>query len=277
MQLSRQPAIRFDRFRESDTEPFLSLAAGEKWICDRWEFEFLLRAFPAGCLVARAGATPIAFVTAIGYGGSGWIGNLLVQSAFRGRGVGASLMELALDALAAAGAETVWLTASDAGRPIYERLGFRTVDTIRRWVGTGCACACHHPLTPSLALLEAADAAGWGEVRGTLLQATAGRGEVIGDDHGFLVSQPCRDGLQVGPWGSTDGASAAQLFTAARERAGEGVRMFLDVPERNRVATDLLTDHAFGVMGTNLLMRRGPDPGYCPDRVFALGSMGSMG
>jgi hypothetical protein len=156
-------------------------------------------------------------------------------------------------------------------------LGFSTVDTIRRWVGTGCAGACRLPLTPSLSTLETADAAGWGEVRGALLRATAGRGEVIGDDRGFLVSQPCGDGLQVGPWGSMDETSAAPLFAEARKRAGAGVRMFLDSPERNRTAAGLLADHAFGVKGSNLLMRRGPDPGYRPDRVFALGSMGSMG
>ncbi len=269
--------IRFDRFRENDTETFLALAAEEKWICDRWEFDFLLHAFPSGCLVARDGNEPVAFVTAIGYGKSGWIGNLLVQAGYRGRGIGAGLMELALEALAASGVTTVWLTASEAGRPIYERLGFVTVDTIRRWVGTGSAGECRQAPTPSPATLEAADAAGWGEMRGALLRATAGRGELIGDDHGFLVSQPCGDGLQVGPWGCTDAPSAPLLFTAARERAGTGVRMFLDVPERNRSATDLLTAHAFGVMGTNLLMHRGPDPGYRPDRVFALGSMGSMG
>lgn len=276
--MSLAPAdIRFDRFREADTEPFLALAAQEDWICDRWEFDFLLRSFPGGCLVARAGTAPVAFVTAIGYGTSGWIGNLLVRTDVRGRGIGGGLMERALAALAAAGAETVWLTASEAGRPIYERLGFATVDTIWRWVGTGCAGECHRPLTPSLAALESVDAAGWGEARGELLRATAGRGEVVGDERGFLVSQPCGGGVQLGPWGCADGAPTTQLLAEARKRAGRDVRVFLDSPARNTAAAALLAAHAFGVTGTNLLMRRGPDPGYRPDRVFALGSMGSMG
>lgn len=270
-------SIRFDLFRESDITSFLDHAIAEEWICDRWEFEFLLRTSPRSCIVARCGTVPVAFATSIAYGRSGWIGNLLVRREFRSVGLGSRLMELALKALAAEGTETVWLTASEAGRPIYEKLGFVSVDTVKRWVGTGADGMCMLPLSPSLAEIEAMDTDGWGDRRTSLLQVTAGRGMAVGGKDGFLVSQPCGTGRQIGPWSCSDQSAAELLLADARFRAGEGFRMFLDSPARNQAAAELLTAHNFSILGSTLLMRRGPDQGYRPEQVFALASMGSMG
>lgn len=52
--------MHIDLFNYDDIEPFLALAATEGWVCDRWEFDFLLRSFPSGCLVARCDAVPAA-------------------------------------------------------------------------------------------------------------------------------------------------------------------------------------------------------------------------
>ena len=126
-----------DRFRHEDLTDFLTLAAKENWICGRWELDFLLRHFPQGCLAMRIDDAPVAFITAIKYGTSGWIGNLVVSKDLRGKGIGSALMGKALAALLEAGARTVWLTASEAGRFIYERLGFDAIDAVKRWYGSG--------------------------------------------------------------------------------------------------------------------------------------------
>jgi ribosomal protein S18 acetylase RimI-like enzyme len=126
-----------DRFRHEDLTAFLTLAAEENWICGQGEFDFLLRQFPQGCLAARIDDTPVAFITAIKYGTSGWIGNLIVRRDLRGKGIGNVLMRKALAVLLDAGARTIWLTASEAGKSIYERLGFGAVDLVERWYGTG--------------------------------------------------------------------------------------------------------------------------------------------
>lgn len=59
--------------------------------------------------------------------GIGAIGMLVVARRHGGRGLGRRLMEAALSA---AGDTTVFLYATDAGRPLYGKLGFRVVDQL---------------------------------------------------------------------------------------------------------------------------------------------------
>jgi GNAT superfamily N-acetyltransferase len=54
-----------------------------------------------------------------------WIGTIWVASSARGQGIGRALTEAPIEAAEAAGCRTLVLVATDAGRPLYERLGFR--------------------------------------------------------------------------------------------------------------------------------------------------------
>ncbi len=54
----------------------------------------------------------------------GWIGTIWIQTPFRGRGLGRSLTQATIDAAEDAGCRTLVLVATDAGRPLYERMGF---------------------------------------------------------------------------------------------------------------------------------------------------------
>lgn len=268
--------MKIDRFRHEDIDQFLVLAAAEGWVCERWEFEFLLEAFPGGCLVAREGGGTLGYITAIGYETSGWIGNLIVSSCCRGQGVGTMLMESALAVLDGTGRETVWLTASRQGKPIYERLGFAAVDVINRWVGNGLLEGNPEPATGSRDDILAIDSAGWGDRRVALIDAVARRGKLLSSNGAFLFTQQCPEGIQFGPWGGSEGYASALLDDALLV-AGKGVKVLLDVPIRNTVQTALLLGRGFAVRGSALLMYRGVMPTYVPERIWALASMGSMG
>ena len=61
---------------------------------------------------------------AVSFGPTGWIGNVAVDPDARGQGVGTAVSEAAMDWLRRAGVTTMLLTATQMGRPIYERLGF---------------------------------------------------------------------------------------------------------------------------------------------------------
>ena len=125
-------------FRIDDIVTFLALSAAERWVAELWEFELLLAEFPQGCFTARGdNGEIVGFVTSFCHLRSGWIGNLIVRPKHRGSGVGKALFRKTLEALRVAGAETIWLTASKSGMPLYEKHGFIRVDTIIRWVGTG--------------------------------------------------------------------------------------------------------------------------------------------
>ena len=54
----------------------------------------------------------------------GWIGTVWVDPAWRRRGIGLDLTRATIDEAEAAGCRTLVLVATEAGRPLYERLGF---------------------------------------------------------------------------------------------------------------------------------------------------------
>lgn len=265
------------QFTQGDIPFFLDLAASEGWISSEWELEFLLGSFPEGCFSCVNGARPVAFVTSIKYDKSGWIGNLIVAETLRGREIGSGLMRKAMEALLKAGAETVWLTASDSGKPIYERLGFAEIDAVKRWKGRGrggCArriCEITVPEAVGLDLL------GWGDERNSLVLAACGRGEMFATMEGFLVLQDCGNFKQVGPWGSVEAGDASLLLDEVLTRVESSSGIALDVPEGNSHAAPLLASRGFTVTGRTCLMYFGVEPLYKPDKIYALGSMGSMG
>ena len=185
-------------------------------------------------------------------------------------------MGRALAALDEAGSATVWLTASRTGKPLYEKLGFTAIDVINRWVGSGLDTSSpKQPLPTRVELIER-DQSGWGDRRDSIMDAVIARGRLFAADDAFLVCQPCCDGTQIGPWGGSAG-SAPQLLARARAAAGDGKRIYLDVPIRNTTQSALLSGSGFAIKGSTLLMYRGAMPAYAPERIFALASMGSMG
>jgi len=58
----------------------------------------------------------------------GFIGDVFTEPAYRGRGLATALNEEAIRWLRAKGVTMVRLLASEAGRPMYEKLGFRASD-----------------------------------------------------------------------------------------------------------------------------------------------------
>lgn len=267
--------MEISAFGKEEIKEFLALAAAEGWISGAWELEFLLAAFPSGCLVCRDNGMPVAFVTSVKYALSGWIGNLIVRREWRGRGIGSALLQRALEALDEAGTRTVWLTASESGRPIYERLGFSAIDTVVRWEGKG-SLAISREIAGTDEII-ALDASGWGDSRAALLERVVSRGPASLLPAGFLVCQQWEGAVQLGPWSCGNSASAAALLGRAVVPSRDGVRMFLDVPEGNRAAPGLLRSDGFVPGSSTTLMCRGDAPTYAPERIFALASMGSMG
>lgn len=64
----------------------------------------------------------------------GWLGNVVVDASFRGRGVARSLLRAALEDVGAANA--AWLDASDMGMPLYEKAGFEPRSRVVEWRAT---------------------------------------------------------------------------------------------------------------------------------------------
>ncbi|MGH2649218.1 MAG: GNAT family N-acetyltransferase [Ginsengibacter sp.] len=99
----------------------LCRAAGWNQLARDWEI--LLHLNPDGCRVATINNKVIGTVTAIRYEKFfSWIGMVLVDPAFRGRGTGMQLLDEALRVLQ--NEETIKLDATPAGRKLYLKLNF---------------------------------------------------------------------------------------------------------------------------------------------------------
>lgn len=266
--------MQITRFTPDDIHPFLDMAKGEGWISTRRELAFLLERSPNGCLVCHEENQALGFVTAVRHERSGWIGNLLVSTGARGRGIGSSLFRRAMEVLSQEGAETVWLTASKAGLPIYERNGFRSCDTIRRWERNGNDKPQSTAMVTVLPDWQEIDYLGWGDARDNLLAYAAASGTTFSEEQGFLMMQGLGSCSQIGPFGALTSNAAEGLLEQALE---SGERMLLDVPSSNRAASKLLTSRGFTVISETDLMYAGQPPAYHPECIYGLASMGSIG
>lgn len=274
--------MRVEPFCTADIGHFLQLAAGEGWVAEPWEFEFHLSAFPQGCFVACDDNGEIAgFVTSLLHQRSGWIGNLVVAERFRGRGVGTALFRSALEVLRMDGAQTIWLTASKSGAPLYGKHGFRRIDTVVRRVGTGRP---RHGLNARQSHWKASgilacgiDCQGWGDRRDALLAATVGRGRLLLEGSGFAAVQPCGAAWQLGPFSALDSGTSERLLDTALCSLPNGAKIFVDSPAANRAAMRMFSRKKMRISGTTELMYAGIRPDYRPELVYGLATMGSCG
>jgi ribosomal protein S18 acetylase RimI-like enzyme len=271
-----------DPFRRDDIADFLKLATAEFWVAEPWEFEFLLSEFTQGCFAARGDNGETAgFVTSLCHERSGWIGNLIVAEQFRGRGIGEALFRNALEALRLAGAQTIWLTASKMGKSMYEKQGFKSIDTIIRWSGVGRQS--HHLYEEAHEEVEASatiyriDSSAWGDRRYGLLQATIGRGRLIRNESGFVVMQPCGESMQLGPFSALNSTAAESLLNEGLRTIVKGKKLYVDSPASNRSALRLFNRRGMRISGTNELMYAGIRPDYRPEMLYGLATMGSCG
>jgi GNAT superfamily N-acetyltransferase len=216
------------------------------------------------------GVSGVACVAA--FATTGWIGALGVAPEGRRRGLGGALTEAAVRWLRGRGAQTVLLYATEAGRPVYERLGFVTEERAVAWRGVSGAA----PPADLLRLTEsdrarmgALDHLVTGERREAVLDTIrplAGVAVDGGDEglHGWAIASP---------WGAGTAIAAARpeigvaLMGAATAGPAAGT---LIVPDGNGAATDALHAWRFVRLNDALRMRLGPPVAWRPEMQFGL-------
>lgn len=102
------------------------------------DWDRFLSADPEGCFVAERDGRVVGTSTTIVYEGRfAWIGMVLVEQEFRGRGIGTVLLERAIGYLDYRNIPCAKLDATPQGRVLYEKLGFVSEYDIERWVLKG--------------------------------------------------------------------------------------------------------------------------------------------
>ncbi|MGA3029165.1 MAG: GNAT family N-acetyltransferase [Candidatus Limnocylindrales bacterium] len=114
---------------KADIDAAVELARAQGWR-DRRPFYDLVFRIPtcqplAGVVEERLIATGVATSS----GPVGWLGSVAVAAEWRRRGIGRAMTDELCRRLRAARCETLSLEATETGRPMYERMGFRTVTT----------------------------------------------------------------------------------------------------------------------------------------------------
>jgi GNAT superfamily N-acetyltransferase len=134
--LRHRRAMFRDMGRGSETELDEMLITGEAFFraaLPSGTYRGWLAETPDGRIAAGAGVTILSWPGAPGdaAGRRGWIQNVYTEPEFRRLGLARTLMEVAIEWCRAEGFQTLWLHASQYGRPLYESLGFLPTNEMR--------------------------------------------------------------------------------------------------------------------------------------------------
>lgn len=274
------PRIELATF--ADLETLGTLRERQGWRPNSDLLAALLAWDGARTLVIRArglvtpGDEAVASATALVAGAIGVIGSVVVAERYQRRGLGRVLMQHALAWQRQRGARAVLLDATEAGRPLYSRLGFVSTGVYSWYAYAPLARVERSPLrtwgagmvprletAEALPRLAALDAAAFGGDRigllACLMQAQASWLYTVADAAGRLAGYllarpfgPAPADLRVGPWVAREPAAAAALLDAALDDAAPW-RAAVTLPH---AAAPMLHATLPGTSGTALALLR---------------------
>jgi ribosomal protein S18 acetylase RimI-like enzyme len=277
LDITGQPVRRLD---ETDLPAIVELTAERGWPPEKskWRLMFAVSE-PFGVADPAGGLAGIVVLTR--YRPSlAAVGMMVVASRHGRRGLGGRLMRHVLDLAADA---VVYLTATPHGQPLYERLGFRVIDTSVTYRGVlssdpagPAAGGLARPVSaPDLAAIAAADQAVFGAERNRVLAELvtfADRFAVLGDPATGFGAAWTKDGTRmIGPLVADGSAAAARLTRSLAGGWAGPVRM--DVLGRHReLAAWAAAAGLHAVSESALMVYGGELPGdrarlYCPVSV----------
>lgn len=251
-----EPERTLRRLAPDDLPAATALCHSVGWLHLPAEWQRLCAWSPEGCFVLEeADGRLVGTVTTTPYGTElGWIGMLVVAPDRQRRGLGQQLMRAALDYLIARGTERIMLDASEAGRALYRRLGFRELYKVERWEGKastylGPRARCMRPADLE-AVLEL-DTVLFGVRRTPVLRHLLGEfpdlawvDYVQGRPEGYLLGRRTASGIYLGPWMSWSAASAERLLLIALEQL-QGQPVAINIPDYNGRSLLLARNHNF--------------------------------
>jgi GNAT superfamily N-acetyltransferase len=242
---------------------------------------------PEGSFVAQWDGEPVGCVIAFEFGTVAWIAMMLVDEAFRGRGVGRALMERALEHVDARGIPSVRLDATPMGEPLYEKLGFVRQFEVRRFAGSltaEAAAAAHEQAQAAAVVLPGLpehlegmidfDCRATNTDRRRLLTAlfheqpdelrvAVHERRVIG----YVTSRPGAAARQIGPCMADISAGERLLIDSIARHVGE--KLYVDVPADNAPAVHCMERLDLAVHRTLTRMCRGNPVVEDVPRLFA--------
>jgi ribosomal protein S18 acetylase RimI-like enzyme len=275
----------------SDLHFAAECTAREGWVSEtRQEFEGFFAYDPQGCFIAEEDGQRIGICVATPYGPSGsaahpartclpwrpsqagtgafgrrgrelaefgFIGELIVVEAARGRGIGRRLLEHTIGYLQARGAQTIFLDGVPAAVSLYERVGFRRVCRSLRFYGhlPGKSHPHVRPMcTEDLDAVSALDQGAFGADRCFSLERRLALYPELGrvlehesEIRGFILGRRAPGRVSAGPWVVRSGvASPGDLLESLALEVGNAEELSVGVMATNVEAAGIL--RSFGLI-----------------------------
>jgi predicted N-acetyltransferase YhbS len=221
----------------------------------RDELALYLALQPDGWLLATLDGAPVGLGGVTSYGPFAYLGLMAVDPEMQRRGIGQALVEALIARARELGCAMVLLDASDAGAPLYARLGFVEDDRARIYTQATTA-----PVEPTasqtvaplreadLPALVAFDARYFGAAREAVLALClhhyADRSFATRDETGAITGYLIAQDQRLGPWVAATPVAAEALLAHAVTRPFATAPVAL-VPAANRDAVALLERSGF--------------------------------
>ncbi|HEX4815859.1 MAG TPA: GNAT family N-acetyltransferase [Nonomuraea sp.] len=225
------------RLTPDDLDDCARLAKDRDWPPERHKWRLLFEVGEPYGIDAPDGDGLAATNILTCYGGDHAVISMVLTAArFGRRGLGRRLMDHVLER---AGSRAVSLYATDHGRPLYERLGFRAVGTAAKHTGVfaGEPSGRTRPATlDDLGAILALDAEVFGADRSALLRRMFTFGEQVRvADGGFGHCWRNDDNAVIGPVVARDEETARALIGDLALHAGGEVRMDFDLAHASMI------------------------------------------
>lgn len=255
-------------------------AAREGWNPGLGDAECFYNTDPAGFLIGLLGNKPVGAVSAVRYGSSfGFIGLYIVLPEHRGTGLGFRLGRSALKRLRG---RTIGLDGVLERKENYRQIGFEFAYSNMRFEGFGGGEHFSRHRVRSLSELHfdelvAYDQPFFPDERKTFLECWIQQPGctalgVIDHDRlaGYGIIRSCRKGYKIGPLFADRPDLAEELFSALKASVPDGTPIYLDIPEVNSFALELVKRHNMKVVFKTARMYKGVPPELPVERIFGI-------
>lgn len=245
--------VNFSLINLDDLDICLRLFEIAGWGNTKEDFLRMIHYSPDGCFLAD---TDVGMVSTINYGQVGWIGNLIVRTEERGKGIGAELMRKATGYLKTQGVRSIRLDSVEKAVNLYRRLGFREEFKSLRYIGTArsfddnLACEMKKNDLEAVANL---DRAYFGVCRKRIINRiysdypehcfTAWNDSRL---EGYIMAKLGEPFNRVGPWiCNPNRIDLARSLWNYLMHSLEGKKMWIGIPEVNRVSIEIIEKCGF--------------------------------
>jgi GNAT superfamily N-acetyltransferase len=247
--------------RMSDLAVAFKLSAQAGWNQTEEDWRMLLELAPQSCWAIEIDGALAATTTLICYGRQlAWVGMVLTRTEFQRRGLAKKLFARALQWADASGIETVKLDATEQGRPLYEKFGFRGEREIERWGLVGAGGAVVNSAADGQASPHnwaTVDRRCFGADRLRLLDRLARRTSPLTESNSYLFTRAGRQSAYLGPCIAENPPIAARLASRAVKNTRNG--WVWDLFPQNDTSVKIAQDLGFTPQRHLLRMGRGKD------------------